>query len=580
MGKNQTIRKKFLPIFFCMVGLPVILFALISQQRMRDSINESIAVQIENNLNHASESLNMVLDKYDTMLFELCTDDEMINILNDINEGNDTLDIRKNAIENELCHMCNREGPIKGITIITKKKQVIYYDELADSSLHTVWADEISFPKMKNEVCYRGSVEPVGQAGKQMHMFQIMRKLGGCGTTRKDVGLVVFSIDIKSLDPVLRAGDNDFISIVENGKIIADLDRSKIGKDLNAEKTDEYRYTEMLNSKSGFTILNAHALRIYNRMMWDQVAYWVIIAAGFWGILIALSYFMTRPYLEKIDQLAFAMNEVEKGNFRVRVPEFENDAIEIRKISGGFNHMVKQIDLLIDQVKNAVVDQKNAELAALEAQIDPHFLYNTLDTINWKAIEQEQYDISEMLGALGDILRYTVRNAGGETTIGEEIHWMKQYILLQNVKFKREPEVSICVPEEFYQYHIRKLLLQPFVENAIKHGFKGRDDELKLSLIIRKMGNQLHITIQDNGNGIDMEKLKNLNESRAEEYSGQGGEHLGVINVRERLKLYYGDGAELYFESQVGSYTKVHLFIPLSDCGETDGTDAGKEEVL
>lgn len=569
MKKNLTIRQILLPIMIFAAGIPIALFAMISQERMRNSINKSAEMQISNDMIRANESLNIVLDKYDTMLFELCTDNEMIKIIDGINQGEDTLDVWKNAIENELCHMCNSEGPIKGITILTSKKKIIYYDELSGSAATTLWADEMSFPRMNKEVYYRGVTEPVGEEGKQKYIFQIIRDFVDYRGIYDDIGTVIFSIEISALDTVLKVGDTN-TSIVENGKIIADLDRSKIGTIPNVKNTDDYRFTKIINSKSGFTILNTHSMKIYNEMMTEQMGFWIIIAICTIYILITLSYFMTKPYLNQIDQLALAMSEVEKGNFQVMIPEMEPNALELRKIYFGFNQMVKQIDHLINKVKSAVVDQKNAELSALEAQIDPHFLYNTLDTINWKAIELEQYDISEMVGALADILRYTVRNAGGETTIREEIHWMQQYILLQKGKFEKEPEISIVVPENLYECRIHKLLLQPFIENAMKHGFRGKAGELKLTLMMKEISEQIHITIQDNGNGMEEDELKVLNDRQIQSYLGQGGEHLGIVNVRRRLQLYYGDKADLYFESQVGSYTKVHLFIPVNDYEKTE----------
>ena len=211
------------------------------------------------------------------------------------------------------------------------------------------------------------------------------------------------------------------------------------------------------------------------------------------------------------------------------------------------------------QLSYNAADQKNAELSALEAQIDPHFLYNTLDTINWKAIENEQYEISGMVGALADILRYTVKNAGGTASISEEIAWLKQYIMLQSAKFGKRLDVKIYMPEDVKECRIHKLLLQPFVENTIKYAFADQE-ECALNIRMKKSGEQLHILIQDNGQGMDPDMVAKLNQDECEMEG-----HLGIANVRKRLKLYYGGQAALYFESEVGNYTKVHLFIPIEE---------------
>ena len=165
-----------------------------------------------------------------------------------------------------------------------------------------------------------------------------------------------------------------------------------------------------------------------------------------------------------------------------------------------------------------------------------------------------------MLGALADILRYTVRNAGGTASMEQEIAWLQQYIMLQSAKFGKRLDVRVNLPEEVKTCQIHKLLLQPFVENAIKYAFEGQEKECILNIRMKKSGEQIHILIQDNGNGIEPELVERLNQ---EEVVLEG--HLGITNVRKRLKLYYGGQATLYFESEVGNYTKVHLFIPIEE---------------
>lgn len=134
-----------------------------------------------------------------------------------------------------------------------------------------------------------------------------------------------------------------------------------------------------------------------------------------------------------------AMNRVERGDFSARAHTVEKIPKEFARIGHGFNEMVVHIENLIEKVKKASAEQRMAELSALEAQIDPHFLYNTLDAINWKAIENEQYEISEMLGALADILRYAVKNAGEETSLEQALSWVDSYIMIQSVKLGKKP---------------------------------------------------------------------------------------------------------------------------------------------
>lgn len=266
-----------------------------------------------------------------------------------------------------------------------------------------------------------------------------------------------------------------------------------------------------------------------------------------------------------------AVHKLEEGDYTTRIPITDVMPDEIVRILQGFNVMMENTENLVHQTKVAVLEQKNAEISALEAQIDPHFLYNILDTINWKAIEHEDYEVSNMVGALADMLRYTIKHANEVSSIEREIYWMEQYIMFQKARLGKELEIIYDIPEHLKGYEINKLLLQPFVENSFKHGFQKMDRPCLLKLKVQDAGEHLHITIQDNGSGMPPE-LVELYNKKEKVLKG----HLGIANVCRRLQLYYGENANLFFESEPGISTCVHLFIPKmnrlngdenSDCG-------------
>lgn len=168
--------------------------------------------------------------------------------------------------------------------------------------------------------------------------------------------------------------------------------------------------------------------------------------------------FMMRPVLDLLGRLVYAMSEIENGNFDVQIPSVEHPTNEVERIVAGFNEMSGQLKQLVEKVKQSTVDQKNAELQAMEAQIDPHFLYNTLDTLNWKALEHDDFEVSNMVGALADILRYSIRNPGDMVSIGQELSWLERYTMLQKEKLDQPLMIKTEVPEELMGYRIHKLL--------------------------------------------------------------------------------------------------------------------------
>ena len=209
--------------------------------------------------------------------------------------------------------------------------------------------------------------------------------------------------------------------------------------------------------------------------------------------------------------------------------------------------------------------QHLTELQLIQAQVNPHFLYNTLDTINWKALEHDDFEVSNMVGALADILRYSIRNPGDMVSIGQELSWLERYTMLQKEKLDQPLMIKTEVPEKLMGYRIHKLLLQPFVENAINHGFRRMTKPCCIEITMKLFGAQLYIRIRDNGCGLPQELVNELNNKNSSD-----GNHVGVANVRKRLELYYGEEHEMYFESREGEGTSVHLFIRAIRGGSQD----------
>lgn len=558
MKRERTLRTRMSLGFLLAALIPVCLFAFVSQMRLRSSLQDNIDGRISSNLYNSNQCLNMVLDKYETILYDMCTDDTIIDTVLEIISEQDDLDVNSSTLRHELSHICNSNPGVEGITILLRNGRIIFYDRLNSSSSNSIWADKVTIPEIEKGYVYQGITTPVSANEKKTYLFQIGRKLIDYRNINEPLGIVVISINEEQIKEALVSGTYNASYLLDGNTVISSPEASDIGKKFTFQKDSiENKYTSMVNDKSGFTIWNEQPLADYNRAIWEQMLFLFVIAVASCVIMVFLIYLSTKSYLSAVDSLVSAMNELEEGDFSVSIAVPQRMPPEIRRIGTGFNEMVIHIDNLIGQVKAAVVEQKNAELSALEAQIDPHFLYNTLDTINWKAIENEQYDISEMVGALADILRYTVKNAGGLTTVRQELGWLEHYCMLQGAKLGKPMKIEKQVPEEMMGYRIHKLLLQPFVENSIKHGFGGKDGECRLTIVMRQTEEQIHIIIEDNGCGITPETLKRLNDEQ-QDMDG----HVGITNVRKRLKLYYGDDATIYFEGMLGSWTKVHLFVP------------------
>ena len=563
-GKNGqirgTLKRRLMTNFLLTALIPVLIFAIISQINIQQRLKENLSDRIKSNLDTAEKNLEMVLDKYETILYDFSTDEDVLEIVRALNESRGDRESNSTSLRKKLSHICNQFTGVEGITIQLKTGEIIYYESLSSFSGSETWADKVEIPKIERGAVYCGDGKPVKIADKNHYMFYIARDITDYRIIENFQGTVVLSVNEERIRRAIASDIGSREYLLSDDVIVSAPDPKKIGKKLSEiQDSENYQYTTADHEISGFAICNEQPLAYYWKMSVSQWIYLFIIISMTIVIMFILLHFFSRPYIQAVESITGVMSCVEQGEFDHQVRVNPHLPMEIQQISSGFNEMVAHLEMLIAKVKQAVLDQKNAELSALEAQIDPHFLYNTLDTINWKAIENEQYEISGMVGALADILRYTVKNAGGTASISEEIAWLKQYIMLQSAKFGKRLDVKIYMPEDVKECRIHKLLLQPFVENTIKYAFADQE-ECALNIRMKKSGEQLHILIQDNGQGMDPDMVAKLNQDECEMEG-----HLGIANVRKRLKLYYGGQAALYFESEVGNYTKVHLFIPIEE---------------
>lgn len=563
-GKNGqirgTLKRRLMTNFLLTALIPVLIFAIISQINIQQRLKENLSDRIKSNLDTAEKNLEMVLDKYETILYDFSTDEDVLEIVRELNENRGDRERNSTSLRKKLSHICNQFTGVEGITIQLKTGEIIYYESLSSFSGSETWADKVEIPKIERGAVYFGDGKPVKIADKNHYMFYIARNITDYRIIENFQGTVVLSVNEERIRGAIASDIGSREYLLSDDVIVSAPDPKKIGKKLSEiQDSENYQYTTADHEIRGFAICNEQPLAYYWKMSVSQWIYLFIIISMTIVIMFILLHFFSRPYIQAVESITGVMSCVEQGEFDHQVRVNPHLPMEIQQISSGFNEMVAHLEMLIAKVKQAVLDQKNAELSALEAQIDPHFLYNTLDTINWKAIENEQYEISGMVGALADILRYTVKNAGGTASISEEIAWLKQYIMLQSAKFGKRLDVKIHMPEDVKECRIHKLLLQPFVENTIKYAFADQET-CALNIRMKKSGEQLHILIQDNGQGMDPDMVAKLNQDECEMEG-----HLGIANVRKRLKLYYGGQAALYFESEVGNYTKVHLFIPIEE---------------
>jgi|HigsolmetaGSP12D_1036236.scaffolds.fasta_scaffold00115_22 two-component system sensor histidine kinase YesM len=274
------------------------------------------------------------------------------------------------------------------------------------------------------------------------------------------------------------------------------------------------------------------------------------------GIAFLLSGWLTGPIQKLL--AAIQMNAI--GNFNSQMPE-PND-YEFSYLTRKFNDMNEKIRQLIHENYEAKLREnesrlreKEAELAALSMQLDPHFLYNTLNTINWLAIEKQQPEISRLLVGLSKMLQFTVHNKQELIRLRDELEWLHHYLLIMRARFANRFEVVFDIDPRLYGMQVPKFFLQPLIENSLIHGFEHLESGGRITIRGIDAGNEAAFFIEDNGCGIARERLARL---------WDDPEHVGLANVRKRIALIYGDGYEMEVESEEGCGTRIRLNLPLA----------------
>ena len=263
-------------------------------------------------------------------------------------------------------------------------------------------------------------------------------------------------------------------------------------------------------------------------------------------------------YITKgLKSLAIKMKRVGQGDFEVKVNSNRMD--EVGQLSNVFDNMVKNTNNLIKQRYEQELLTKEAEFRALQAQINPHFLHNTLDMINWRLIEKGEEEISESIVALGNLLRYSIDGESASAALSDEVKNAQDYLFLRHANSNRLFEYSIDV-EQVDGIILPKLTLQPIVENAVTHGFAGRQRGNAIQILGRMKVNGYYIEVIDNGIGMTKEKAVQVLTDKYEQTSG--GTHIGLHNVMSRIKYMY-ENARFEIESEFGYGSRIKIILPV-----------------
>jgi len=320
------------------------------------------------------------------------------------------------------------------------------------------------------------------------------------------------------------------------------------------ETISEYIYFDIKDTES--------ERQAYSRRVLMLIAITVLAIIAIFTIIAFFSYYIPLSISRPIKRITEITNEVAGGNLSVHSEEFEG--AETRILSKSLNSMIDKINELLSQVTTEQIRLRKAEFELLQSQINPHFLYNTLDAIVWLAESGENEKVVSTVSSLSKFFRASLNQGKDIVTVKEDTDHVRSYLEIQKIRYQDILDYEIVVPEDIYQYLIPKITIQPIVENALYHGIKNKRGKGKITISGERKTDHIIITVKDNGLGITEERLKvvlnninNRNESEKTTY--------GLYNVNERIRLDFGEEYGINIISEYGNGTTVSIKLPLDE---------------
>lgn len=582
----------FLSVIFVIMMLIVYFSMTVSETSIRTQMLDSIQETTRQMGENIDKEIRGVLDAS----IQLCSDQTVCAILQEEKPEtqeayyrNDRIikgimdDFFSIAFSVESVFLCSYNG-----SIYSADKNKLSLMENYDFT-RTTWFEDMKISGKNTMILSGYDVNSYISTGEVQKLFSIVKKIND-PATGKEIGCMIVDMNSDILGSVLqRINSNSYqqaLIIDNNKKIVYYPDSNYIGTQYREPQVTKLLsmgdgYIEADEGK-GYLVFNTSSVTgwsilciVENHYIMDSVnrlrLFLAVVAVFCLVLSVYIARNLSRNISEPVSRLQEQMHRVEEGDFDVDIRAESQD--EIGRLTHAFDRMVCRTKELIENVYRSGIYQKEAELNALQAQINPHFLYNTLQTIDMMAEEEGVQEISDACQALSKIFRYSINRGREFVQLKEEIIHIRNYMLIQQLRFGNKLEVEYDVDPSCEELYIVKLLIQPLVENAVVHGIENVLGKCKVQIKVYQEEGCLYAEVKDNGNGIEESKLRELNEClrkssekkmvHEEDYGG--GHSIGLENTNARIRLYFGKEYGITINSEEGTGTCVRLKLPVKN---------------
>lgn len=496
---------------------------------------------------------------------------------------NNTAEHRKRLVE-QFGIIINGREDIRNIGIVRENGRVLFNDGTQERNenldMNTQQWYQSAISSGKNSVVTSSHVQHIIK-NERPWVITLSRSIeDGIGDSGEK-GVVFIDLNYSAISELCdqnSIGEKSYIYILnQDGNIVYHPQQQQLYNELQTENidlvldadaegepvisgsgNDSKVYTFAKSEKTGWTVVGCMNMNELTRSSRQGQFIYVMTAIILIIIALLFSNHISRAISQPIQKLRDSMAKVQEGDFSATVMEAPEQN-EIGSLTRSFNVMIRRIEELMEQNRIEQEQKRTSEMKALQSQINPHFLYNTLDSIIWMAEGKKSEEVVLMTSSLAKFLRQSISNEDQQVSIGQEVEYARSYLTIQKMRYKNKLEYEIYLEASIKSCQIVKLVLQPIIENAIYHGIKYKKGMGMLTVRGYEKNDCVVLEVADNGVGMDEETREHIFERHKVNYRSNG---VGVYNVQQRLKLYYGNDYGITYQSTKGVGTKAVITIP------------------
>lgn len=593
--KDLKMKNKLFIGFILVIAVLVSLLGYFSMTFSEQSIRTQMLDSIQETMNQMGENIEGEIQKVLDVSAQVCLNEELCTVLQEEKPGTIEEYYSKDKTMRQILNesyaayfsvedvfVCSYNGSVYG-SDKNKLSLTADYD-----FTRTGWFADMKQSGAGVSILSQYDSSSYISTGEPQKLFSIVKKIYNY-RSGKEIGCLIVHMNSDILGNVLQSvNSNEYqqcLIIDNNKKIIYHPDSDYIGTQYREARVSELLtmqngYMESLSEK-GYLVFSTSAVTgwsvisvVDNKYIMDSInrlRLFLILTAVFCVVLsVYFASYISKTISDPVARLQRKMYQVGEGDFDIRAATGASD--EIGQLTLSFDKMVERTKQLIENVYQSEIYQKEAELNALQAQINPHFLYNTLQTIDMMAEEEGADEISDACQALSKIFRYSINRGQEFVHVQDEIVHIENYMLIQKLRFGGKLEVRYDIQNECRELYIVKLLIQPMVENAVVHGMENVLDKCHVTIRVYRKEDCLYAEVEDNGTGIAPGQLMELNEKLARSAEQKmvhevdyvkNHRSIGLENTNARIKLYFGQEYGITITSEEGTGTKVCIKLPV-----------------